>query len=43
MNNEVRWTFEGLIKSGKLESPYELLEGFAQVTEREEKVINYEF
>jgi hypothetical protein len=43
MNNEIRWTFEGLIKPGKLESLYDFLEGFAHVTEREKKVINYEF
>jgi quinol monooxygenase YgiN len=40
---EVCWTFEGVIKPGKLEDLYELLEEFVQVTKKEEKVLNYEF
>ena len=43
MNNEVCWTFEGMIKPGKLEDLYELLEEFVQVTKKEEKVLKYEF
>tara|TARA_E500000178_G_scaffold187779_1_gene185886 strand:+ start:655 stop:762 length:108 start_codon:yes stop_codon:yes gene_type:complete len=35
MNNEVCWTFEGVIKPGKLEDLFELLEEFVQVTEKE--------